>query len=122
MKPVVVFSVLGLLGIAGPALAEGACTRPTAPATPDGATVTMEQLVAAKAEVGAFMTASDTYQTCVIDSLAAARKDAKANKKKIDPAVVKEADANISANQSDKVKVGDAFNGAVKAYKAAHPS
>ena len=111
-----------LLALAGPALAEGACTRPEAPAAVDGATATMEQLLAAKAAVTAFMSTSDTFQTCVLDDLEAQRKAAKKNKTKIDPAVVSAADASVAANQSDKERVGAEFNAAARAYKAAHPS
>jgi hypothetical protein len=110
-----------LAGLAGPALAAD-CARPAAPAKIDGATATMEQLQAGKAEVTAFMGASDTYQSCLLDDLEAQRKAAKAEKKKLDPAVAKATDAKVSENQADKEKVGADFNGAVKAYKAAHPS
>jgi len=111
-----------LLGLAGPAFAEGACTRPEAPAAVDGATATMEQLLAAKAAVTAFMSTSDTYQTCVLNDLEAQRKAAKKNKTTLDPAVAAAADSNVSANQADKEKVGADFNAAARAYKAAHPS
>jgi hypothetical protein len=110
-----------LVGLAGPALAAD-CARPPAPAKIDGATATMEQLQAGKAEVTAFMGASDTYQSCLLDDLEAQRKAAKAEKKKLDPAVAKATDAKVSENQADKEKVGADFNSAVKAYKAAHPS
>jgi hypothetical protein len=111
-----------LLGLAGPAFAEDACSRPEAPAAVDGATATMEQLLAAKAAVTAFISTSDTYQTCVLDDVDAQRKAAKKNKTKIDPAIEKAADASIAANQSDKERVGAEFNAAARAYKAAHPS
>ncbi|WP_331536570.1 hypothetical protein [Phenylobacterium sp.] len=111
-----------MLGLAGPALADAACTRPEAPAPVDGTTATMEQLLAAKAAVTTFITASDAYQTCVLDDLEARKKAAKAARAKLDPAVAKAADAGVSENQVDKERVGQAFNTAAKAYKAAHPS
>ncbi|MDB5448106.1 MAG: hypothetical protein JWQ97_3423 [Phenylobacterium sp.] len=110
------------LSLAAPALALAACERPTPPAPTDGATATMEQLVAAKNGVSAFITASDTYQSCVIADLAAQRDAAKKAKTKLDGGVPKAADAAIAANQKDKEQVGAAFNAAVKAYKTAHPS
>jgi hypothetical protein len=109
------------LTLAAPALAH-ACDRPTAPPAIDGATATMEQLVAQKNAVTTFMTTSDTYQSCVLDGVAAQREAAKKAKTKLDPAVAKAADDAVSANQTDKEQVGAAFNAAVKAYKAAHPS
>lgn len=111
-----------LLALAGPALAEGACARPEAPATVDGATATMEQLLAAKAAVTAFMSTSDTFQSCVLADLEAQRKAAKKAKSKLDPAIETASDASIAANQADKERVGAEFNAAARAYKAAHPS
>lgn len=110
------------LAMAGPALAEGVCTRPTAPTVVDGATAPLEQLVKSKNEVAAFIAASDTFQTCVLEDLAAQRATAKAAKTKVDPAIVTAAEAQISANQADKESAGAAFNAAAKAYKAAHPA
>jgi hypothetical protein len=108
--------------LAAPALALADCTRPTAPAAIDGATATMDQLMAGKSAVMAFMTASDTYQDCVIADLKAQADAAKKAKTGLDPAVKKAGDDAISANQADKELVGTQFNAAVKAYKAAHPS
>lgn len=118
--PVILFATAAALA-AGPALAEGACVRPTAPTVVDGATATMEQLTASKNEVVAFMGASDAYQTCVYDDLAKQRAAAKENKTKLDPQVAKTAQAEVEANQADKEKAGADFNAAAKAYKAAHP-
>lgn len=111
-----------IFGWAGSALAQDACTKPAAPVAVDGAKASMEELLAAKKQVTEFIGASDTYQTCVLDGLEAHRKAAKAEKRKVDPAVQKMADANIAANQSDKERVGADFNAAARAYKAAHPS
>lgn len=109
--------------LASPALAQTAsCARPDAPAPIDGATATLDQLVAAKAATAAFQTASDTYQQCVLDDVNAQKAAAKASKSKFDSAVAKAANAQIDANQVDKEKVAQAFNSAVKAYKAAHPA
>jgi hypothetical protein len=110
------------LSITAPALAFAACEHPTPPAPVDGASATMEQLLAAKAVVGAFMGASDTYQSCLLDDVTTQQAAAKKAKTKLDPSVKKAADAAIAANQADKEQVGASFNASVKAYKAAHPS
>jgi hypothetical protein len=110
------------LSLAGSAMAQEACVRPAAPASVDGATATMDQLLANKQEVTAFMVASDAYQTCLINDLDAQRTAAKAAKTKVAKETIKATDDQISANQADKVMVGKAFNAAAKAYKAAHPS
>jgi hypothetical protein len=122
MKYTTILAVSAALGLAAPGLALAACERPAAPANVDGATVSLEQLRAAQGDVMTFMTASDTYQGCVLDDLAAQRAAASAAKTKLDPAVAKAAEQKVNENQSDKERVGSAFNAAVKAYKAAHPS
>jgi hypothetical protein len=122
MKLTLTLAVAGLLASSAPALAQSACTRPGPPAPVDGATVTMDQLMAAKKDVSDFIAASDTYQGCLIDDLNAQRATAKANKTKVDKSVVTDVDAKIKGNQADKESVGNGFNSAIKAYKAAHPS
>lgn len=110
------------LALAGPAMAEGACARPTAPVVVDGATATFEQLVASKNAVIAFMGASDTFQSCVLADLASQRDAAKKNRTKLDPAIATALQAQVDENQADKERAGAAYNAAAKAYKAAHPS
>jgi hypothetical protein len=114
---------LAALGLATPGLALAAsCDRPAAPADIDGGKASLQEVLAAKTSVSNFITASDDYQKCVLDDLTAQKAAATAAKAKIDPAVVKDAEAKVSANQADKERVGASFNAAVKAFKAAHPS
>jgi hypothetical protein len=123
MKHASILVLSAALGLAAPGLAlAAACERPTAPAAIDGASATLDQLRAAKTGVTDFMTASDTYQGCLVDDLAAQRAAAKAAKTNLDPGVAKAVETKINENQSDKEKVGAAFNAAVKAFKTAHPS
>src|SRR5579863_5320258 len=89
------------LALAGSAMAESACVRPPAPAPVDGATATLDQLLAAKSDALAFIAASDVFQTCVLGELQAQRDVAKASRTKIAPAAVTEANAEISENQAD---------------------
>lgn len=121
----------GLSLLALPALAQdaapaapmaAACAAPAAPADIDGATATMEQVLAAKAAVAAFIASSDTYQTCLVDDIKARRDAAKAAKQKIPESEARAVTDKINANQREKERVGKAFNNAVKAYKAAHPA
>ncbi|HEY9217854.1 MAG TPA: hypothetical protein VIO94_07395, partial [Phenylobacterium sp.] len=99
------------------------CTRPEAPKI-DAATASasMEALAAAKQQTQTFITASDTYQACVLGEAKAKLEEAKAKKVDFDQGIAKRAQSQVSANQADKEKVGAAFNAAVRAYKAAHPS
>jgi hypothetical protein len=110
------------LALAAADVAQAACARPTAPAAVDGATASMDQLLAAKKATMDFIAASDEYQNCVLEEVKAANAAAKKAKTKPDPAVKKTADDAISASQADKEQVGAAMNASIKAYKAAHPS
>lgn len=122
MNKAAILALGAVLGLAAPGLALADCQRPTAPASIDGKTATMEQVTAAKQAVITFMSDSDTYQSCVIDEFKAKKAAADASKTKLDPKLAKAADADVSANQADKEKVGGDFNTAAKAYRAAHPS
>jgi hypothetical protein len=123
MKHAALLAFGAVLGLAAPCLAQAECQRPAAPETKiDGGKATMDELLAMKSQVSEFLTASDTFQGCVINELKAKKEEATANKTKVDPAVAKAADASIKQNQADKERVGSDFNAAAKAYKAAHPS
>lgn len=106
---------------AGQALADTACTAPHVPAPVDGRTATMDQVMASKDAVMAFMDASDTYQTCVLGELNDAKAAAALNKTELPVTVSDEAEGRVSANQAEKEKVGAAFNESVRTYNAKHP-
>lgn len=109
--------------VAAPAVpAAAVCEAPAAPGDIDGATATMEQVLAAKAAVAGFIAASDKYQTCLVDDIKVRRDAAKAAKEKFADSEAKAVSEKINANQREKERVGKAFNNAVKAYKAAHPA
>lgn len=121
MKHAAMLALSAALGLAAPGLAP-ACERPTAPPGIDGGAATLQQMLAAKSAVADFMAASDSFQDCVNNDVKAQKAAAAAAKTQMDPAVLKSANEQVGANQADKERVGAAFNAAVKAYKAAHPS
>ena len=110
-----------ILGSAAPALAQGMCSEPIAPAAVDGNVATSIQMGAAHDDVVTFLKQSDDYQNCVIKELNDAKADALKAKKDVDPALEPAAGAKIQANQGLKEKVGAEFNASVLAYKAKHP-
>jgi len=128
-RPIAIVAA-GLSLLAFPALAQDApiatapamCEAPAAPGTVDGATASMEEVLAAKSAVAAFIASSDVYQSCLVDDIKVRRAAAKAAKTRFDEAEAKAVTQMINANQRDKEQVGKAFNDAVKAYKAAHPA
>lgn len=123
MKSQLLVAALAAAALAGPALAQDACTRPEAPAIDaQAAAASIETLGAAKQQTLDFIKASDAFQTCVLADVRAKKDEAKASKVAFDNSIADRAQADVSANQADKEKVGGAYNAAVKAYKLAHPS
>lgn len=97
------------------ALAASACENPTMVAVPDGKTATMEQLLAAQAEVKTYMAAMEEYLACVNGELEAKGEDAPAEFKTL---MV----ARHNAAVSEMETIAAAFNQQVQAYKAANPA
>jgi hypothetical protein len=104
-----------------PAFADDTCQVPPVPAAVNGATASRDQILAAQAAVKTFLTASDTYQQCINDYITAQNSQADKDKKPHDAVMIQAEGDKVVANQNNKQKVGDEFNTAVGAYKAAHP-
>ena len=101
-------------------VAQDACTQPQAPAPVDGAQLSEEQMRAAMTAARTFIAQSDVYQACLANTVDAARTQAMADGKPLDPAVENDARAKMDANQKEKDKVGVAINTAVGVYKQTH--
>ena len=89
------------------------CSLPYGPVVPDGNTATAAEMRTAKAEVLQFIDDSDAYQACV----EAVTKDPA---EKMTPPQKQAAYKLIDDNQKEKVAVADAYNTALRAYKAKH--
>ena len=89
------------------------CSLPYGPVVPDGNTATAAEMKAAKAEVLQFIDDSDAYQSCI----EAVTKDPA---EKMTPEQKQAAYALMDKNQQEKVAVADAYNQALRAYKAKH--
>ena len=88
-----------LTALAGPAAAR--CSQPYAPVVKITASATKEDVESLRADVAAFIAASDVYQTCLI----AARDRTR-----------------ISANQLQKERIVGEFNNALRSFKASRSS
>lgn len=89
------------------------CSEPYGPVVPDGNTATSEEMKAAKAEVLQFIKDSDDYQAC-IDAVISDPEE------KMTPQQKQAALKLIDDNQAEKQAVADAYNAALRAYKAKH--
>ena len=105
-----VLAVTGLLSFAASACQDA----PAVSAIPDGATATEAQMVAARTEITAYMTAMENFLVCLEDELDA--KGAAA------PAEYKELMATrIVAGDDERTRVAEAFNEALQAFRKANP-
>ncbi len=101
-------------------LAQEACVEPQAPAPVDGAQVSEEQMRAAAAAARSFIAQSDVYQACLTNLVEAAKTQATADGRPLDPTVVSDAKARADANQKVKERVGAEINTAIGLYKQTH--
>jgi hypothetical protein len=104
----------------GAGLAQEACTEPAEPAPVDGAQVSEEQMRAAAAAARNFIAESAVFQTCLVSALDAAKTQAVADGKPLDPALENTLKARTEANQKVKEKVGVEINNAIGVYKQTH--
>lgn len=101
-------------------VAQDTCAEPAEPAPVDGAQVSEEQMRAAAEAARNFIAQSDVYQSCLVDMLAAAKTEATADGKPLDPGLETTLKAKADANQKVKEKVGVEINMAIDVYKQTH--
>jgi hypothetical protein len=92
-----------------------ACENPAAVAMPDGKTSTMEQMLAAQAQVKAYQAAMNEFLACIDSELAAEGEQAPEEFKSL---MVSRHNAAVSEMEG----VAAAFNEQLKAYRAANPA
>lgn len=112
--------------ILGSSMANAAdCVNPDAPSIPDGASSTMEQMIAGQKAVKSFQASNIEYMSC----LEARINEAEANFLKSTDKAEKEASQKLSSETADayneavsaEESVAGAFNSAIREYKAANP-
>jgi hypothetical protein len=113
-----VFVLGSLLGTATPALAQ--CAEPVAPAGINGAAATAEQMKYALDNVSNYIAQSDSYQTCLVNAIEAAKAQAAANQQPFDSSIEQTTEGLIEANQRLKEAVGNAVNAALSDFKNSH--
>jgi hypothetical protein len=101
-------------------IAQEACAEPPQPAPVDGAQVSEQQMRAAADAARNFIAQSDVYQACLSSALQAARTEASARGKPLDPGLETVLRAKADANQKVKEKVGFEINTAMDVYKQTH--
>ena len=98
-----------------------ACDAPEAPSIPDGDDSTLQEMIAAQTAIKAFQEANAEYLECV-DQLMAVEKalidDGEKNAQ--ERWTLAAADYNAAVTREEQT--ADAFNTAIRAYKAANPN
>ena len=101
------------------------CVMPETPTMPDGASASMEQMIAGQTSVKAFQAENIAYMACVEAELNAAGEQLSAatgDAKKSAQAAYGEIEAVYNGAVSAEEEVAGQFNAAIRAYKAANPS
>jgi hypothetical protein len=100
--------------------AQEACAEPQVPAPVDGAQASEEQMRAAAAAARDFIALSNVYQVCLANAFDAAKTQAAADGKALDPSLETTLKSRTDANDKVKQKVGIEINIAIDAYKQTH--
>ena len=116
-------SLLGLTLVSSQAFAE--CTSPEAPNLPDGATASMEDMLAGQKAVKTFQAANVAYMKCLEEGFTAAEEVAKNGTTDEEKAAAQaEYTQGIDAYNdavSKEEEVAGQFNVEIREYKAANP-
>jgi hypothetical protein len=117
-------ALMGSIALSVQAFAAADCEAPDQPTMPDGATATMEEMLAGQQAVKAFQTENMQYMQCLEALYTAAEGKAKAAKDKSvrDAAEAQYRESIEAYNTAVSVEeeVAGAFNIALRAYKAAN--
>lgn len=105
-----VLAVAGLFSLTASACEDAPMVGPI----PDGATATEAQMLAARDQITAYMTAMENYLVCLDDELAAKSAEATAEYKEL-------MEKRIVAGDDERRRVAASFNEALQAYRQANP-
>jgi len=117
----IALSLAGFVLASGQALAQD-CNAPAAPTLPDGASATLEEMLAGQQAVKDFQEANIAYLQC-LDPLisAAAEKAAAKESSQEDRAAVKRLEKAYNAAVTQEQDLAGQFNTEIREYKAANP-
>lgn len=109
----------------GMALADD-CVKPESPELPDGASSSMEEMLAGQQEVKAFQEANLEYMECLkerFDAAKASIEEGDVDKETIETAQATYSEAVDAYNKavSEEEEVAGQFNTEIREYKAANP-
>lgn len=99
------------------------CTAPATPTMPDGATATMEQMLAGQKAVKEYQAANTNYRACLDPLVNAAQVAAAGDSPGPELTnALSQLNDDYNASVSSEEAVADGFNAALRAYKKANPA
>ncbi len=120
----VVNSLLAVVAL-GSSMAMADCVQPETPSLPDGASASMDEMIAGQQAVKTFQTENLEYMGCLEAEFTAAKKqieDGKAtDPKSVQAAYEKSVDAYNEAVSTEEEVAGQ-FNTEIREFRAANPS
>jgi hypothetical protein len=100
----------------GASFAGDNCRAPPVPSPVNGFTASRAQVVASMAAMKSYTAASDAFQRCIGDFVAAKRAQADQNKKPISMSLVIIENHRVIASENNKKKVADQVRAAINAF------
>ena len=98
------------------------CTAPALPELPQGATASMEQMLAGQKAVKEFQAANSEYRACLDPQVSAAEVAAAGDSPSEEAvAALKKLNDDYNASVSKEEELATKFNASLKDYPAAHP-
>ena len=98
------------------------CTAPSMPSLPDGATASLEQMLAGQQAVKAYQASNTEYRTCLEPQVSAAEVAAAGDSPGPElQESLKQLNEEYNASVSNEEELAAQFNTQLKAYKAANP-
>jgi hypothetical protein len=98
------------------------CTEPVMPIPLDGAAATADQMRAAMADARNFIAQSGVFQDCLTKEVEDAKSQAVTAGQAFESSIEAGARARMDANKKQQERVGATLDGAMLAYKNAHPN
>lgn len=122
MKNYIKLALIGLALGSAVSIADE-CTTPPLPTLPDGATASMEQMLAGQKAVKDFQSANSEYRTCLEPKVAAAEVAAAGDSPGPElQETLKQLNDDYNASVSTEEELATKFNTALREYKAANPN
>lgn len=120
----VVHSLLAAMTLSS-SMAMADCVQPEAPSLPDGASATMDEMIAGQQAVKTFQAENLEYMGCLEGEFTAAKKSIESGKaedpKALQAAYEKSIDAYNQAVSTEEAVAGQ-FNTEIREFRAANPS